>query len=191
MTLPVQAAASPGTLQIRDGERILTFSYEELLAAHGGEMPGGVALVFRLMQWLFHDAADDIPERRTCSFYSGLGENGKGIIDGAEYVMRVVRGRTLFLDAARCAGKNAPPAPGGGKYYFELGFNQKLYAISVRENVIPREFWDFSRYAHQKRGAGELLLPQERERLRMLREQLATAILAASAGALFSLLEIS
>ena len=89
-----------GTQNIRiyDKEKLLSFSYNDLLSAHGGEMPGGVALVYKLMQWIFNDVVKEIPLRGTCSFYSGLGKNGKGIIDGADHVMQIKNDGKLFLD---------------------------------------------------------------------------------------------
>ncbi len=172
-------------IRIKENGKILEFSYEDLLKSHGNEMPGGVALVFRLLEYVFSLEPQDIPERGTCSFYSGLGENGKGIIDGADFVLQVHKEGKLFLDLSYCRDKKAPPAPGGGKYYFEVGFNGKLFAVSVKEGVIPQEFFDFSKYVHEKNNRSEELTCEERERLKELRSNLASLIMNSSGAELF------
>ncbi len=173
------------TIQIFDSEKKLSFTYEDLLQFHGNEMPGGVALVFKLMHWIFQDVAGEIPERTSCSFYSGLGKNGRGIIDGAECVMQVSKSNKLYQDPEYCLPVKAPDAPGGGKYYFELGFNGKLFGIGVREGVIPEEFYSFSKYIHSKKNNGQAVTAEEKEKLQLLRESLARTIMNSRAEDLF------
>ncbi len=178
------------TIQIYDSGRILEFGYNDLLTAHGGEMPGGVALVFKMMSHVFADIAKEIPVRGSCFFYSGLGDKGKGIIDGADFVMQVRKNNRLFLDLFHCEDKDAPPAPGGGKYYFELGFNQKCFAVSVQKNIITPEFFDFSKYIHLKRMQSEIISADEIKHLQELRLQLSQAIMKTKASRLFTVKQI-
>lgn len=174
------------TIRIYDSEKLLSFTYEDLLNFHGKEMPGGVALVFKLMCWIFADVAKEIPVRGSCSFYSGLGKNGKGIIDGADCVMQVSKNQKLFLNPDYSLSKNAPDAPGGGKYYFELGFNGKIFSVSVKQEVIPKEFFNFSKHIHQKRQNAEPITQEEKEKLQFLRHSLAETILNTKAENLFT-----
>ncbi len=182
---------STQNIQIYDKEKLLSFSYNDLLSAHGGEMPGGVALVFKLMQWIFNDVAKEIPLRGTCSFYCGLGENGQGIIDGADHVMQIRKQGKLFLDLSYCENKDAPLAPGGGKYYFEIAFNNKKYAVRVKDNIIPKDFFDFSKYIHQKQNNSESLTADDTTHLQILRKSLAETILSNDAADLFLAEQIS
>ncbi|MBQ3031344.1 MAG: hypothetical protein IJD29_02485 [Anaerotignum sp.] len=41
------------TVSINENGTHISYTYEELLAHHGGSMPGGVALAFRMLQWVF------------------------------------------------------------------------------------------------------------------------------------------
>ena len=172
-------------IRVYDAGKIIEFGYGDLLSAHGGEMPGGVALVFKMMAHVFGEVAKEIPVRGTCSFYTGLGGNGKGIIDGADFVMQVRKDGRLFMDISRCADKDAPLAPGGGKYYFELGFNGKLFAVRVREDVIPKEFFDFSKFIHQKKSQSKTITEEEENRLKELRRKLSETIMRADSNAIF------
>lgn len=174
-------------IKIYDNDELLTFTYEDLREYHGGEFPGGVALVYKMMVWIFSEIANEIPHRKTCSFYSGIGINGKGIIDGANLVMQVKENGRLNLDLDYCANKDAPLGPGGGKYYFELGFNGKLYKLAVKQNVIPDDFFSFSRYLHQKKNENLPITEQDLAQAQTLRNSLAKTILKTKPEELFRL----
>ncbi|WP_458407068.1 hypothetical protein [Anaerotignum sp.] len=177
------------TISIKENGHILSFTYEELLAHHGGTMPGGVALAFRMLQWVFDEVLQTIPEKGNCAFYSGLGENGRGIIDTATKVLGVVENKTLRLDKAYSLDKTGPFAPGGGRYYFECGYNDKLVKLAVKDGAIPEEFFRCSQEMHRKRNAGETITQAETDHLQQLRIDLSKAILAAESKDLFVLLE--
>ena len=78
-------------LTVVEDHRVLSFSYAEIMNYHGGAMPAGVALAFRLFEHLFsvYEARFHTPPRRgEASFFSGLGENGQGILDTADILLR-------------------------------------------------------------------------------------------------------
>ena len=177
------------TVSIKENDKILSFTYEELLAHHGGAMPGGVALAFRMLQWVFDDILKVIPEKGRCEFYSGLGENGKGIIDTVTKVLGVVENKSLRLDKTYSMDKTGPFAPGGGRYYFECGCSDKLVKLAVKDGAIPEEFFRCSQEMHRKRTAGEVITQAETDHLQQLRIDLSKAILAADSSDLFVLLE--
>ena len=177
------------TVSIKENDKILSFTYEELLAHHGGAMPGGVALAFRMLQWVFDDVLKVIPEKGRCEFYSGLGENGKGIIDTVTKVLGVVENKSLRLDKTYSMDKTGPFAPGGGRYYFECGYSDKLVKLAVKDGAIPEEFFRCSQEMHRKRTAGEVITQAETDHLQQLRIDLSKAILAADSSDLFVLLE--
>lgn len=85
-------------IRIYEKDKLLSFTYDDLADYHNGEFPGGVALVYKLMAWVFNEVVSEIPHRETCSFYSGIGINGMGIIDGADLVMQVRKTGKLNLD---------------------------------------------------------------------------------------------
>lgn len=177
------------TVSSRENGAILTFTYEELLSHHGGAMPGGVALAFRMLQWVCDEVLKTIPEKGHCEFYSGLGENGRGIIDTVTKVLGVVENDSLRLDKSYSLDKTGPLAPGGGRYYFECGCNGKLVKLAVKDGAIPEEFFHCSAEMHRKRTAGEEITQAETDHLQQLRIDLSKAILAADSSDLFVLLE--
>lgn len=177
------------TVSIKENGMILSFTYEELLSHHGGAMPGGVALAFRMLQWVFDEVLQTVPERGHCEFYSGLGENGRGIIDTVTKVLGVVEHDTLRLDKSYSLDKTGPAAPGGGRYYFECGYGDKLVKLAVKDGAIPDEFFQCSAEMHRKRTAGEEITKAETDHLQQLRINLSKAILAADNNDLFVLLK--
>lgn len=177
------------TIAIRENDRILTWTYEELLEHHGGVMPGGVALAFRMLQWVFDDVLKTMPERGQCTFYTGLGRNGRGIMDTAKMVLGVIEDESLRLDIEYSLDKTGPAAPGGGRYYFEVGCGGKLVKLAVKDGAIPEEFFAKSAEMHRKRLAGETISVEETNHLQDLRIELSKAILAAESNDLFVLIE--
>ena len=179
------------TVTIRENETLISFSYEELLGHHGGAMPGGVALAFRMLQWIFNDILKTVPERGACTFYSGLGINGRGIIDTVKMVTGVEENSTLRLDIDYSLDKTGPVAPGGGRYYFEFGYAGKMIRLAVKDGAIPEEFFRCSAEMHRKRLAGEGISEEETAHLQQLRTELSKAILGADSSDLFVLIEVA
>lgn len=177
------------TISSRENGNMISYTYEELLHHHGGAMPGGVALAFRMLQWVFDEVLQTIPEKGCCKFYSGLGENGRGIIDTVTKVLGVVENDSLRLDKSYSMDKTGPLAPGGGRYYFECGCGDKLVKLAVKDGAIPEEFFRCSAEMHRKRTAGETITQAETDHLQQLRIDLSKAILAADSSDLFLLLE--
>ena len=107
---------------VKDQGDIIEITYDDILKYHGRQMIGGAALAFKIMLMTFPELCDDIPERGHFSFYSGIGKNGRGIIDAAEMVMRVKTYDSIRLDTEYSEDKLGQVAPGGGRYYFEIGY---------------------------------------------------------------------
>lgn len=170
---------------VRENGNLKTYTYEAVLKYHGGEMPGGVALAFRMLQWVFDDVLKTIPERGKCNFYSGLGRNGRGIMDTVKQILGVVEDQSLRLDIEYSLDKIGPAAPGGGKYYFEVGCGEKLVKLAVKDGVVPEEFFRYSAKMHRKRLAGEKISEEETAYLQKLREDISRVILNADRKDLF------
>jgi len=177
------------TISVLGNGNLCSYTYEELLAHHGGAMPGGVALAFRMLQWVFDEVLKTTPEKGCCEFYSGLGENGRGIIDTVTKVLGLVENESLRLDKAYSMDKTGPLAPGGGRYYFECGYKDRLVKLAVKDGAIPEEFFQCSYEMHRKRSTGEIITEEETAYLQQLRIDLSKAILAAESRDLFVLLE--
>jgi hypothetical protein len=172
-------------LKVRDGNDILSISYKDLIKYHGYSMLGGVALAYQIMRMGFPLLTNEIPQRGKFSFLSGIGPGGEGVIDSVEMVMRVKTRGTLQTDKNLVQNKPAPASPGGGRYYFEIGYAGKILAFTLIEGAIPPEFFRMSQLAHNKRLAGGDLSAEEMGYLLKLRRQLGEAVFAADPKDLF------
>lgn len=163
---------------VRDNDDIIEITYEDILKYHGKQMIGGVALAFKIMLMTFPKLSDDIPQRGNFSFYSGIGANGRGIIDATEMVMRVKTYDKLRLDLEYSDDKLGQVAPGGGRYYFEIGYGEKLIKLYLKEGIIPEEFIAYSKLAHKCKAENVPMKKKDEERLLSLRKELAKTIMA-------------
>ena len=116
-------------LRIKDGDDILTISYDDVVKYHGYSMIGGVALAYKIMLWGFPKLTDEIPERGHFSFLSGIGLGGQGVIDATEMVMRVrSKGIQRYVDHIWVEGC---PYCGSEKTYLLKGNEVEITEIEV------------------------------------------------------------
>lgn len=176
-------------ITVKDHNDIIEITYEDLLKYHGKQMLGGVALAFKMMLMTFPKLCKEVPERGGFSFYSGIGNNGKGIIDAVEMVMRVKTNEQVRLDIAYAEDKMGQIAPGGGRYYFEIGYQENCIKLYLKEGIIPEEFITYSKLAHKCKTEQNPMKKEDQERLLVLRQELAQSIMAARPESLFEVLE--
>ena len=174
---------------VKDQNDIIEITYDDILKYHGREMIGGAALAFKIMLMTFPKLSDEIPQRGKFSFYSGIGKNGKGIIDAAEMVMRVKTYGNLKLDIDYSNDKMGQEAPGGGRYYFEIGYNDKLVKLYLKEGIIPSEFINYSKLSHKCKAENISMRVEDQEKLLSLRKELASKIMASNPEDLFVIIK--
>lgn len=172
-------------ISIKDGGKILEIGYEDLIKYHGYNMIGGVALAYKIMMWGIPKLTDQVPERGKFYFYSGIGPGGQGVIDSVEMVLRVKSYNSLGLDKAWSMDKPGAYCPGGGHYYFEIGYEGKKLCLGVKDGVIPSEFIRMSELAGERTRTGELLSDEETNYLHHLRYELSEAVISADPDDLF------
>ena len=177
------------TIRVKDHEDIIEFTYEDLLKYHGKQMLGGAALCFKIMLMTFPKLCDGIPTRGHFNFYSGIGQNGRGIIDAAEMVMRVRSEETLRLDPEYCEDKLGQLAPNGGRYYFEIGYKDKMVKLFLKEGIIPEDFIVYSKLANKCKMENVPMKDADQEKLLQLRHELANSIMASRPEDLFGIVE--
>ena len=191
MTYPASSSLdNKEELKLLEKHQVLTFSYEDVMKYHGGAMPAGVALAFRLLQLVFsayESAYGQLPPREGAAFYSGLGENGRGILDTAEYVLGVKAEADVPGAPERWRGKPAPEAPGGGKYYFEGTLGAMSWTASVKDGIIGGAFFSESKRRHEKLQAGLPFTGEEQANLMRLRREAEKALLSLHPEDLFTL----
>jgi len=172
-------------IRIKDGNAILNIGYEDLIKYHGYNMIGGVALAYKIMLWGIPKLTDQVPERGKFYFYSGIGPGGQGVIDSVEMALRVKTYNSLGLDKAWSMDKPGAYCPGGGHYYFEIGYDGKKLCLGVKDGIIPSEFITMSELAGKKRQMGEVLTDEEITYLHRLRHELSEAVIATDSDELF------
>lgn len=170
---------------IKDANDILTINFEDVIKYHGYNMIGGVALAFRILLWGIPKLADQVPERGRFYFYSGIGHGGQGVIDTVEMILRVKTLDCLNLEKSWSMDKPGAYCPGGGHYYFELGYDNKKLCLGVKDGVISNEFIRMSEFAGERREKGLILKKEEFDYLHKLRKELAEAIIMAKPEDLF------
>jgi len=172
-------------ITVKDFEDIIEITYEDILKYHGRQMIGGAALAFKMMLMTFPKLCDEIPVRGNFRFYSGIGSNGRGIMDAAEFVMRVKTYDQLELDLSYCEEKPGQVAPNGGRYYFEIGYNEKCIQLYLKEGIIPDEFMEYSKLAKQCKEANIPMKEEDQQKLLSLRQALANSIMESKPEDLF------
>lgn len=171
---------TPEPLRVRDHGTELAIGFEDLVKYHGRRYIGGVALAYRLLEHGFRLLGEPAPERERIGFLSGLGPAGEGVADAVEMATRARTRGSLVLDTSLVAEREAPEAPNGGKYYFEVVVGDKRVGLALRPGLIPPEFVALSRKARR-----EGLSPAEETRIQELKEGLAEFILQAPVEDLF------
>ena len=170
---------------VRDNDDIVEITYDDILKYHGRQMIGGAALAFKIMLMTFPKLTDEIPQRGHFNFYSGIGKNGRGIIDAAEMVMRVKTNDQIRLDLEYSDDKLGQVAPGGGRYFFEIGYKDKLIQLYLKEGIIPEEFIAYSKLSHKCKAENVPMTEENQARLLELRQELANSIMASKPEDLF------
>ncbi|MBS3938352.1 MAG: hypothetical protein KGZ50_07250 [Peptococcaceae bacterium] len=168
-------------LAVKDKDTILHISYEDMIKYHGRQYLGGVALAYKIMELSFRRLLPNgVPERDLISFFSGLGENGRGVIDGLEMVTRVKSRNRLNIDNSKLEHHPGALAPNGGRYYFELTYGQNTICLALKDGLLPEEFLVLS-----KKALSQGLNNREACRLQELKEELAALIMTKKPEELF------
>lgn len=175
-------------ITVKDFDDIIEITYEDILKYHGRQMIGGAALAFKIMLMTFPKLCDEIPVRGNFHFYTGIGSNGRGIIDAAEMVMRVKTNDQLKVDLSYCEDKPGQVAPNGGRYYFEIGYKEKNIQLYLKEGIIPAEFMEYSKLAKKCKDANIPMKEEDQAKLLSLRQALANSIMESKPEDLFVIL---
>ncbi len=174
---------------VKDRNDIIEITYDDILKYHGREMIGGAALAFKIMVMTFPIICNEVPQRGKFSFYTGIGKNGRGIIDAAEMVMRVKTHGQLRTDLEYSDDKLGQIAPGGGRYYFEIGYEDKLIKLYLKEGIIPEEFIRYSKLSHKCKAENVPMTAEDQEKLLSLRIELAESIMASKPEDMFVIMD--
>jgi hypothetical protein len=168
------------TLKICDDNNIFDLTYNEMCKYHGKDFYGGVALAFKVLQLALEKlATDSIPHREKIRLIIGL--NPPGIIDGIEYITRALTRQRLIIDPHVGIG----PESVFGSYYFEIHYEQRKIAMTLKEGILPPDFLDLAR-----KCLGGIASPEEIARWKTYKAELGDIIMSLSPQSLFDIIYI-
>lgn len=172
------------TLAIKDRDTVLYISYEDMIKYHGRFHIAGVAMAFKALELGFSKLlTDEIPARNKVAFASGLGESATGVLDAVEMATRARSRGKLAVDTALGKDITAPPTPAGGKFYFEITYDEVKIGLALKEGLVPEEFMILSQKAINRS------LDQEgANRLQEVKEEMAANLMAKKAEELFNVI---
>lgn len=158
---------------VANEELELAFSFEDMLAYHGGGAPGGVAHAFKVLQRALPLlAAGARVQRRGIVIETAFG--GPGARDAFELVTRAVTQERFVIDPSLTR-----PDLGRARerFVFRLRYRDNAVTLTLRPGFVTDEFIDLTR---QDLRSGD----QER-RLAAMKTEMADRVMAADASSVY------
>lgn len=160
---------SSEAIVLREGVRLLRFTYADMLRYHDGGSPGGVAHAFKVLQRGLPLLEGTEPlQRRELEIETAFG--GPGARDGFELATQAVsdgRYRVLEQLSRRELG------PERERFVFRLRYRAHATTLTLREGFVTPEFLEL---AHRADRSAE-----EELRLTALKEYMAAQVMGAPA----------
>ena len=133
-------AAEGVTIRIKDKGEVLELDYDGAVCAHPGSLWWGTAVGFRAMQVAAQALSKDGLWSRD-NLYIVTGHPGPGVKDTIEYVTGAPsRDRYKMILAEGCDMKCNSKM----KYEWWVSDGEKTANINLREDFVPREFYELS-----------------------------------------------
>jgi hypothetical protein len=158
------------TIVVQERERIIEFSFDDLMRYHGPGSPAGVANAFKVLQRAFALLSPTAPpDRRSVVVRTAF--QGPGARDGIEAVTRAVTDGRYIVDRAL-----ARPDLGRLResFVFEVSVGDATTTLVIRDGFVTTEFIELA----QKDGR----TADEELRLDGLKAQLAQRVMSADAA---------
>jgi hypothetical protein len=153
--------------------RELAFSFEGMLAYHGGGSPGGVAHAFKVLQRAVPLlAAGRRAQRREVFIETAFG--GPGARDAFELVTRAVTEQRFVVDATL-----SRPDLGRARerFVFRLRYRGNAVTLTLRAGFVTDEFIDLTRQ--------ELRSADDAQRLAVMKSAMADRVMSADAASVY------
>jgi len=157
------------SIDVLDGRRLLSVSYEDVMRYHGPGSPGGVAHAFKVMERAFALLDPDGPlQRREITVATAFG--GPGARDAFEMVARAVTGDRYVLDPELARPERGTTLE---RFVFRIRYRERSVTLAVREGFVSDEFIALAR---QERT------PEEEARLDLLKQEMAERVMSSPAA---------
>jgi hypothetical protein len=161
---------------VLDGPHELSFSFEEMLAYHGGGSPGGVAHAFKVLQRALPllDAVDRV-QRREIVIETAFG--GPGARDAFELVTRAVTQERFVLDPSLTRPHHGRARE---RFVFRLRYRDRTVMLTLRDGFVTDAFIDLTR--RDPRSV------DEEQRLTVMKTDMAARVMSAAAATVYDVI---
>jgi hypothetical protein len=161
-------------IDVLDGGRPLSCSFEDILKYHGFGSPGGVAHAFKVMEraWPGLSPSGAPPERREITVATAFG--GPGARDAFEFVTRAVTGERYVVDAALARPERGRTLE---RFVFRLGYRERTVTLLLRDGYVADEFIELARRDDRS--------VDDETRLAALKQEMADRVMAARADQVY------
>ncbi len=134
----------PGLTVLDDGRR-LSFSFEDLMAYHGGGSPGGVAQAYKVLERALPLLSPDgPPERREISLRTPFG--GPGFRDAFELVTRAVTEDRYVVDPDLVRPELGRKRE---QFIFHVTYRSQTVTLLIRDGLVRDDFIELLRTEHR------------------------------------------
>jgi hypothetical protein len=155
-------------IEVRDGDRTLHCSFEDMMRYHGGGSPGGVAHAFKVMERGFPLLdGGAAPQRHDILVTTSFG--GPGARDGFEFVTRAVTEGRYVVEPGLARAERGLALE---RFVFALTYRDRTVMLSLREGFVTDEFIELARSERS---------PEEEARLTDLKQEMAHRVMASRA----------
>ena len=160
-------------LAVKERDRTITFTFDDMMRYHGPHSPAGVAIAFKAMQRAFAVLSPGIPPpRRSISVRTAF--RGPGARDGFEAVTRAVSDGRYVVDRALVRTDRGRLLE---DFVFVVEINGHSTTLLLRDGFVTDEFIDLARAENRDD-------PQEK-RLDQLKAKLAQSVVGTAPEAVF------
>jgi hypothetical protein len=163
------------SLQVDDGGRTITFTFDDMMRYHGPHSPAGVAMAFKVMQRAFGALSPDAAPRRR-SIVVRTAFRGPGARDGFEAVTRSVSEGRYVVDRTLVRTDRGRLLE---DFVFEVTLGNRTATLLLRDGFVTEEFIDLART--------EGRTVEQEHRLDDLKAALAQRVMAAAAADVYDL----
>ena len=153
-------------LTVVEEGRQLSYTFDDLMAYHGGGFPGGVAHGFKVMQRALPLLCPEgAPERREIRVRTSF--TGPGARDAFEIVTRALTEERYVVDPDLARPERGRTLE---RYVFRLSYRDQSVTVMIRDGYVDDEFIALSRQ--------ESRTPEEGDRLTLHKQEMTKRLLA-------------
>jgi hypothetical protein len=163
------------SLQVEDGGRTVTFTFDDMMRYHGTHSPAGVAMAFKVMQRAFGELAPDTPPQRRAILVRTAFQ-GPGARDGFEAVTRGVTEGRYIVDRTLVRADRGRLLE---DFVFEVTIGDRTATLLLRDGFVTDEFIDLARTENRT--------AEQEDRLDGLKAALSERVMAGSAAAVYDI----